>query len=168
MRIKFEEGDVFVLPLRNGGYARGVVARKSARDKSVMAYFFGPRLSSHENARLNDLRPSEAICKCMCGDLGLVKGAWRILGKVALWDRSQWPIPAFVRHDPLGAGRPIRVRYDDTDLGRVVERVHVDSDAGLLPDALSGYGAAEIEVTEAISASEAMDNRRNNGDGAQV
>jgi hypothetical protein len=41
-KLPDSEGDGFAVPLRDGGYAIGVVARMD-RKGSVLGYFFGPR-----------------------------------------------------------------------------------------------------------------------------
>ena len=46
MKLPYSEGSVFLVPLRNGGYARGVVARATGEGKGLFGYFFGPRLAS--------------------------------------------------------------------------------------------------------------------------
>jgi hypothetical protein len=41
-KINYREGDWFAVPLRDGGYAVGLVARMDNRG-GVLGYFFGPR-----------------------------------------------------------------------------------------------------------------------------
>jgi hypothetical protein len=41
MKLPYSEGSVFLVPLRKGGYARGVVARASPKGKGLLGYFFG-------------------------------------------------------------------------------------------------------------------------------
>src|SRR5262249_24112871 len=114
MKLPYREGTVFLVPLRTGGYARGVVARSGPKGKVLFGYFFGPRLSVPEVNALA-LDPSKAILRAMFGDLGLIKKEWPIVGWVDGWDRSRWPMPDFVRRDPSGKKRPVRVQYSDTD-----------------------------------------------------
>src|SRR2546427_613319 len=107
MTLPYSEGTVFFVPLRKGGYARGVVARASREGKVLLGYFFGPRLPSADVTECGDLDPAKAILRLRFGDLGLINGEWPIRGRVPGWDRSRWPMPHFVRKDPLGRKRPV-------------------------------------------------------------
>ena len=134
MKLPYSEGSVCRVPLRDGGAARGVVARAPRRGKVLFGYFFGPRLSATEPIRTDDLRPGEAALKLMFGDLGLINGEWTLHGRVPNWDRSEWPMPDFVIRDPLGMRKPILVRYSDVDPNRVEAQHQIDDDSGLPAD----------------------------------
>jgi hypothetical protein len=56
MKLPYSEGSVFVVPLRKGGCARGVIARASRRGRVILGYFFGPRFASAAGVKLDDLR----------------------------------------------------------------------------------------------------------------
>ncbi len=45
VKQKYGEGDWFAVPLRNGGYALGVVARRDGRG-GIIGYFFGQKYSA--------------------------------------------------------------------------------------------------------------------------
>jgi len=115
-----------------------------------MGYFFGPHLATRDDVPLSDLVPAQAILRIIFGDLGLINGEGPILGTIPHWNRADWPMPDFVRRDPLGRGRPILVRYADDDPRRLVSEHRVDDDSGLLPDLLAGYGAVEIRLTKLL------------------
>ena len=150
MKLPYSEGTVFLVPLRNGGYARGVVARATREGKGLFGYFFGPRLASPAVATLDGLDPGKATLRLIFGDLGLMNGEWAVLGTVPDWDRSKWPMPDFVRRDPLGKRKPVLVRRSDTDPMRVEAEYAIEDDSGLATDALSGYGAVEIKLTKLL------------------
>ncbi|MCX5677329.1 MAG: immunity 26/phosphotriesterase HocA family protein [Planctomycetota bacterium] len=150
MKLPYTEGTVFLVPLRNGGYARGVVARASPEGKGLFGYFFGPRLPSPAAATLEGLDPERAVLRVVFGDLGLINGEWPILGTVLGWERSQWPMPDFVRRDPLGKRKPVLVRYSDTDPLRVEAEYPIEDDSDLTPDSAYGYGAVEIKLTKLL------------------
>jgi hypothetical protein len=82
------------------------------------------------------------------GDLGLVQGTWPILGRLDEWNRREWPMPLFVRHEEL-TGRSFMVRYADDDPNRLVREEQVAPDeASLHPkDGLMGAGFAENALT---------------------
>jgi hypothetical protein len=148
----YSEGTVFLVPLKNGGYCRGVVARTGPEGQVLFGYFFGPRLISAGNAERGDLEPSQAILRARFGDLGLINSEWQILGSVPQWRRTQWPIPDFVRRDLLGRKKPVRVRYADDNPSRIESETPVQEEevAGLAADSMSGYGAIEIKLTKLL------------------
>jgi hypothetical protein len=150
MKILYSEGSVFRLPLRDQGYARGVIARLAKRGRAPFGYFFGPRLSLQDEVRLDDLRPDRAILRVMFGELGLLNGEWTLHGKVPNWNRAEWPMPDFVVRDPLGFRKPLLVRYSDTDPTRVEAQYEIDDDRGMPTESTSGYGAVEITMTKLL------------------
>jgi hypothetical protein len=150
MKLPYSEGSVFLVPLRNGGYARGVVARTAPKGKVLFGYFFGPRLESRATATWNDLDPTKAVLCVRFGDLGLINGEWQMLGMVPNWSRDAWPMPEFARRDPLGKMKPQLVRYSDNDPNQIDFERPIDNDAGLRTDSLSGYGAIEIRLTKLL------------------
>jgi hypothetical protein len=150
-KLPYTEGSVILVPLRNGGFARGVVARASPGGKGLFGYFFGPRLASPDAVTADDLAPHKAILRVRFGDLGLINGAWSIHGLVPNWNRSEWPIPDFARRDPLGRLKPRLVRYSDLDPLRIEAEYVIDDDTGLPTDSSSGYGAVEIKLTKLLA-----------------
>jgi hypothetical protein len=147
--LPYKEGTVFLVPLRGGGFARGVVARV-AKSEILLGYFFGPRLSSSSSVDVSGLDPSRPDLRVRFGDLGLIDGEWRTCGEIGAWDRREWPMPEFVRKDPFGKKGDILVRYSDNDPARI-ETEHAVSDAtGLEPDAVLGYGAVEIKLSKLL------------------
>jgi hypothetical protein len=148
--LPYGEGTIFLVPLREGGFARGVIARKSARGIILFGYFFGPRLLSTDPVGYDDLEPSKAILRVKFGDLGLVNGEWPIRGSIPNWDRLDWPMPDFVREDSLRRLKPILVRYSDADPSQVDQEYPISDPAGLQRDFTSGYGAVEIKLTKLL------------------
>jgi hypothetical protein len=55
-KLTYREGDLFVLPLQDLGYAVGLVARSGPRGRVLFGYFFGPRYP--EMPKLSELVPS--------------------------------------------------------------------------------------------------------------
>jgi hypothetical protein len=76
------------------------------------------------------------------------EGSWRIIGRLADWDRVEWPMPVFVRYEEL-TGRSLRVFYDGDDPLRVVreEQVTPGVDEQGPKDGLMGAGYVEIVLT---------------------
>lgn len=107
------EGDWFAVPLREGSFAVGVVARANPK-AALLGYFFGPRRSeTPELEEVANLKPEDAVLVGTFGHLGLTQGKWPILGQLDGWDRWTWPMPAFVRYEEL-TGRYFHVFYDPT------------------------------------------------------
>jgi hypothetical protein len=147
MKLPYSEGSVFRVPLRDGGAARGVVARATSEGKILLGYFFGPRLLLTDAVRTDDLRPSEAILRVRFGDLGLINGEWTVHGRVPGWNRADWPTPDFVRRDPFGKRKPVLVRYSDSSPMQIDMEKPITDDAGLANVSLFGSGAVEIKLT---------------------
>jgi hypothetical protein len=149
--LPYKEGTWFAVPLRNGGYGTGVVARHSAAG-ALLIYLFGPK--RREPAVLGDverLTKDDAIKVSRAGDLGLIEGNWPIIGQSASWNRDEWPMPQFVRKDDITRTAWL-VTHSEEDPIQVVseERVPFDT-AGFERDALSGSGAVEIVLTQLLS-----------------
>jgi hypothetical protein len=150
MKLPYSEGSVFRVPLRDGGAARGVVARASREGKILLGYFFGPRLAPSDAIRTDDLHPSQAILCVRFGDLGLINGEWTLHGEVPDWNRSEWPMPEFVIIDPTGHKKPVLVHYSDLNPLRAEAECPIDDDRGLPRNFLFGYGAVEIKLTSLL------------------
>jgi len=152
-RLLYSEGAVFLVPLRDGGHARGVVARADAEGVVLFGYFFGPLLASNVTVPLDDLKPEVAALRVVFGPIGLRNGEWRILGQLPAWDRSKWPMPDFAMRPP---GRKAHlVRYSDTDPTQVEAQYPIDDDGGLPSDSALGYGAVEIMLTKLLGGDQA-------------
>jgi immunity protein 26 of polymorphic toxin system len=151
-QLPYQEGTEFLVPLAGGGFARGVVARmtpKGKRGNLLLGYFFGPRLSA-QNSNLPPTNPSDAVMVGRFGDLHLFDGKWQIIGQMPQWVRSQWPIPEFIKRDPLGMLPDQVVVYaDDLSLGQWERRAVIPD--GLPEDCLMGAGAVEIRLEKLLA-----------------
>lgn len=149
-RVSYREGDWFAVPLREGGYATGIVARAN-RDGVLFGYFFGPRRDDVPVlADVEGLQPDDALVVGKFGHLGLKQGKWPILGHREGWDRNSWPMLALVRYEEL-TGRSFRVFYDDDDPNRLVREEEIPPGlAEQAPsDGLMGAGFVERMLTTA-------------------
>jgi len=143
----YEEGSWFGVPLKDSGYAIGMIARmkKGRGTKSVFGYFFGPRFSELPTLEdLIDLNPKDALLICRFGDLGLHNGSWPIIGRHSEWNREEWPMTKFVRIQ-LISGIGYKVTYDESNPGKMLAEEKCDaSEAARYPkDGLLGAGAVE-------------------------
>lgn len=149
--MKYAEGDWFAVPLRDHGFALGLVARANPAGVLV-GYFFGPR---HESVPDLDaaarLHPLDAVLVTKFGHLGLRSGKWPILGRQD-WRRSDWPMPHFGRYEEL-TGRSWEVVYDDNDPNKLVTETLIADDVRVrLPDdGGAGAGWVEIRLTKLLN-----------------
>ena len=75
-KINYAEGDCFAVPLKEGGFARGVVTRLNKKGV-VLGYFFGPKILNRDDVYITtDIISARCIDVCFFGDLGLVTDRW--------------------------------------------------------------------------------------------
>lgn len=161
MRQSYQEGSWFAVPLLDGGYGWGLVARMTPGSKIMLAYLFGPKLTRLPTPEeLNTLQPQDAVKILRCGDMALASGHWRVLGEVLEWQPAHWPVPQFLRRaDALQ--RAWRVTYTDADPGRSEREESVPYDTqGLDADSLYGYGSVELLLTKLLEPVEHPINRK--------
>jgi hypothetical protein len=152
---KVDEGMLFGVPLPKGGFAIGLIARKSGRRRlgGLFGYFFGPRRHVLPTAAaLSRLRPSDASLLCMFGYLGIRDGRWPYIGKLPNWDRGEWPMPSFTRTQ-LIEGTVFKTTYDENDPGHVVSEESFPPGTVLdLPDdSLFGDVAVAIKLDQLLT-----------------
>lgn len=159
MKQVYQEGTWFAIPLIDGGYATGLIARLSPGGKALV-YLFGPRLAQFpELDALARLQPQDALKVLRVGDMALASGHWRVLGDAPDWDPARWPVPQFLRRaDALK--RAWRVTYSDADPSRSEREESVPYDTqGLETDSLYGYGSAELLLTKLLEPADHPINR---------
>jgi len=112
-RITYKEGDWFGVPLQNGEYAVGLIARCPPEGKILYGYFFGPRRPSLPSLEdLEWLSSKDATAVKFFGDLKLLNKAWPIIGRIEPWDRTKWPMRSFARADSV-SGKTYKIEYAD-------------------------------------------------------
>jgi hypothetical protein len=151
-RVNYREGDWFAVPLREGGFAVGVVARANP-EAALLGYFFGPRRAEVPSLYdVANLAPGDAVLVGKFGHLGLTQGKWPLLGHLDDWDRAAWSTPVFVRYEEL-TGRSFKVFYDDDDPNKLVreEQIAPGSAEQVPKDGLMGAGFVEKALTELLS-----------------
>jgi hypothetical protein len=150
-QVNYTEGTCFFVPLREGGFARGVLARLDGQGR-IFAYFFGPKLPE-ARGDFEGVRSQDAELAGLCGDLGLLKGDWPQVGRLKDWNRSHWPLPALYRED-VSDRLAWLTYYDDKSLDFVREEPveYKGSQYAKHPyDRLMGYGSVEIRLTKSLS-----------------
>ena len=132
-----------------GALAWGVVAR-AAKD-ILFGYFFEPPLADDEESQIDGLTPKTAILAARFSAMGLVSGEWKVIGQIQKWNRSLWPLPDFVRYDPLGIIKPRLIRYSEDDLATSEDLGVAAKPDNLLRDSLFSSGAVEITLAKTLS-----------------
>ena len=150
--LKYPEGTVFAVPLGDGEFACGLVAR--ANTNGVLAgYFFGPRRANAPGlGDVAHVRPEDAVLIGRFGHLGLRGGEWPILGTLPGWQRELWSLPPFVRYEEL-SGRTFLVFYSDLDPHQLLREIQVP--AGPMEqgpkDGLMGAGFVELSLSALLT-----------------
>jgi hypothetical protein len=152
-KINYSEGDCFVFPLEDGGFARGIVVRMD-NTGGLLGYFYGPRLQRQEDACITeDLKPDNTIYVHRCGDLGLVDSeyGWKVIGKIPSWNRADWPMPVFGYVNPDKPDKSeIRI-FDENTLEWTHSKIVSAEEAKKLPGiGLGGYGFIERQVSRIL------------------
>jgi|SRR6185312_9082208 len=128
--------------------AWGIVAR-AAKD-ILFGYFFEPPLSGDREAQIDGLTPKTAILAARFSAMGLISGEWKVIGQIQKWNRSLWPLPDFVRYDPLGIIKPRLIRYLEDDLATSEDLGVATKPDNLLRDSLFSSGAVEITLAKIL------------------
>lgn len=151
MKVSYSEGTFFAIPLRNGGFGVGLIARATSEGGVILVYLFGPRRAAVPAVdEVIDLQPSSAVKVARIGDLNLIRGKWPVIGRSLNWRRQLWGMPKFVRIDEL-SHRAWSVQYSDDDPNRVLSEEPVPFDSsGLERDSVFGAGAVEIALTKLL------------------
>ena len=153
MLKEFEEGCWFTIPVEPYGLAVGLVARKKPSEPIILVYFFGELYDSEPpSLQLGQLLPPDSVAIMRVGDLGFIKGEWKVIGQTTEWDRSKWPMPDFVRREPI-SNRVWRVKYSEDDPGIVLSEELISESEGknLEPNIMWGYKAAEKQLSKRLT-----------------
>lgn len=149
-KVNYSQGTVFLVPLKGGGYARGVVARLD-RKGLVFGYFFGPKLTSPEEATTRELHPRQALYITKFGDLSLINKEWDQLGQIENWNADEWPMPPLIRVDDF-TGKATLAKYDDSTFECIDEEEVSSSLVKQYPrDGTDGAGAVEISLSKLLN-----------------
>jgi hypothetical protein len=147
--LPYREGSLFLVPLKDGGFARGIVTRATRYGRVIYGYFFGPRIQSAEEATFDDIRPDNFHMRAKFGDLGLYDGSWKVMGMLPNWNREEWPMPDRMTRSN---GWFYLVRYSDTNPNKTILVQSVpEDDPSLETDQMRGSGAVEIVLNKELN-----------------
>ena len=151
--IKYYEGQWFGVPLRQGGYALGIIVRGSHKTKGGLGYFFGPKYYRiPDESDTFEKKKDDAVLISWFGDLGILNGRWPLIQSSRQFSRNEWPLPLFGREISLIPNKGMIVEYEDNPKGewRIIKEIPVDIEeiANLPSDGYLGGGAIEIRLSK--------------------
>ncbi|WP_395748406.1 Imm26 family immunity protein [Prosthecobacter sp.] len=148
-KSSYYEGSLFLVPLRDHGFVRGLVCRADGKGV-VFGHFFGPRIDTTVAPLLDeDLCPSNILLSGCFGELGLTKGDWPVVGELSGFDRQHWPLPLFVREV---AGQIYARELSDSLEILSDRRVSLEElPVSTCRDSVMGYGFVEIRLTKLLA-----------------
>jgi len=156
-QIKYSEGEWFAVPLRDFGYALGIITRGSYKVKGPhLGYFFGPRYKDLPDEQETwRKKPSDAILIAWFGPLGIRWGRWPLIPSTRPFRREEWPVPLFRQIDLGNPSKGWLVEYaqDTNGLELPIRRTYCNAKdlTGLPDDGVFGYEAIEILLTRLLS-----------------
>ncbi|WP_193763318.1 Imm26 family immunity protein [Methylorubrum sp. Q1] len=145
------DGSVFLVPLRNGGFARGVIAGSSRKNNLIVSYFFGPKYETEKNVDILGMSPEKAVISMRSSDIKINNGSWPVIGQLSNWNSDDWPTTKAVRRDPKGFSKPLLVTYDRADPFKIIGEEILDADLNLPSSGEAGCGFVEIKLTDLLS-----------------
>ena len=145
-------GTVFLVPLRDGGHAIGVLARATG-EGHAFGYFFGPRILQMSDVDMTTLIPENALLVGKFGDLEILRKNWPAVGILKNWAPANWPMLPMARIDEA-AGRAWLATYDDSFNCIDEKEIDVDVASRYPYDRMMGAGAVEIRLTRLIRSAE--------------
>jgi hypothetical protein len=114
-RISYQLGDVFKLPVTEGFYGVGRIL--IIQSPALLVGFYELVVKNGDAIDIGSLRGEEYLMRIKCGDPGLKKKEWEIIGNIPLekkeplplfWDREPFTNQLYLREynstedDPLG------------------------------------------------------------------
>lgn len=142
------KGSVFLVPLRSNGYSVGVLIGSNGKGVCY-GYFFGPKLKSESDLEIEVLNPDQAILIGMFGDLELLKGKWKIVGKIDRFEGFGWDIKPLARVDEA-AGRAWLSFYDEKFNCINEHEISMEESKKYPYDRMMGAGSVEIRLTKLL------------------
>jgi len=150
-KLPYREGTWFAVPLADGTFATGVVARLNGTGLTF-CHFFGPRrIEMATIEAVERLQSEQAILREKVGDLGLIRHEWPIIGTSSQWVRSEWPLPTFISQDGI-TGQMLEFVYDDNL--KIVEQRAYGGTGPIepLPEGVAGSGYVEDVLSDLLAA----------------
>jgi hypothetical protein len=149
-KIKSKEGDIFLIPLRDGsGFGVGLLARK--KGNGALGYFFKNKYANPDSFSIDTLCINDIIYIHQFGTPGLDKGSWPIVSKLPGWDRDKWGFPIFGKQDILRPHIYYAIRYFEDFTDDDWQVISEEEFKKLPQDGLGGYGFIELKLTDFLA-----------------
>jgi len=148
-KIKFKEGDLFAVPLQQGGYVIGLAARDN---KGItLGYFFNLVYASLPVEVKGDvISKDNVIFIGKFSAQGIEKGEWPLINTDFIFNRDEWPIPVFQMQHPL-TEKYFAVIYDETLVNEKRYAITEQEASKLFGDGLHGYGVIETKLSRLLA-----------------
>lgn len=149
-KVKIMEGDIFILPLKNGKYAIGLVAI-SAKN-CILAYYFNLMLDKESDFDMEIIQKERTILIQMVSTLGFSEESWKIIGKLDSFTDSVWTLPNFQQYSELS--KCYYSTIHDSKLEEVSRHKIDEKEASkLYPSGMAGYVYAENVLLKLLNTS---------------
>jgi len=151
--FSYNEGDIFGVPLRNGNFALGVIARLAPPGVVLLGYFYSYQSQDLPSAdELPILKPQDAVAVLRFSALSLRTGEWRVISRIEQWltKRGQWRMPRFLRRFPVSDVAWLVSYAEDDPSQEVALNPCNDGTLGYEPDGMCGAGFVEIRLTKLL------------------
>lgn len=148
-KIKIIEGNIFAVPLVQGGYAIGLIARR--HKTSSLGYFFDKiYLSPPEELDIADINNWKVALIGQFSAIGIEEGEWPLLKTNFDFNREEWPIPVLKMQDPLSE-KYFAVIYDDTLFNEERHLITKEEADKLFGHGVYGYVALEKKLSSILA-----------------
>jgi hypothetical protein len=148
-KLKIKEGDVFAVPLLQGGYVIGLVARE--HKEITLGYFFKTIFSAvPEELDTTDINRWPVAMIGKFSTLGIEEGEWPLLKTNIVFKREDWPIPVLKMQDPL-TEQYFAVLYDDTLVNEERYKITKEEADQLFGHGNFGYGALQKKISSILA-----------------
>lgn len=150
---QYDEGDLVAIPLRDGTWGCGLVARKQRRPEYGvrMAIVYGLRWQSPNVPTLQqcqELGTDDVVTFFLCEDSCLTGGRWPVLGQMPGFSHASWPVLPFLDGSKWFAWID-NEQFDIWDLDRSLIAKD-DEPYFRLPYSQCGGGAVEVALTRVL------------------
>lgn len=149
-KVKIMEGNIFILPLKNGKYAIGLVAI-SAKN-CILAYYFNVMLDKESDFDMEIVQKERTILIQRVSTLGFSEESWKIIGKLDSFTDSVWTLPNFKQHLDL-SNCYISISYNSKleEISR--HKIDEKEASKLYPSGMAGYVYAENVLLKLLDTS---------------
>lgn len=148
-KIKVKEGDIFTVPLVQGGYGIGLIARR--HKTSSLGYFFDKIYPSPPEAlNIADINNWKVALIGQFSAIGIEEGEWPLLNTNFAFIREQWPIPVLKMQEPISE-KYFAVIYDDTLFNEERHLITKEEADKLFGHGVYGYVALEKKLSSILA-----------------